>query len=504
MTTARDTSGAPSLFGAAALLMTGRTIAFAATFLTPVVLARCFTPSEFGTYKQLFLVFATLFPVAQCGMAESLFYFLPGARDAAGRYVANSTALLTAAGLATAALLLAGDGAIARWLGNPSLAEYMPLIAAFSLLMLASAGLEIAMTAQESYRRAATVYAIGDLVRGACLVAPALVFRRLDLVLGGVVAYAGARFLLTLAYYRHVFGAALRLDGRRLAQQLAYGVPFGLAVVLEIAQANYHQYAVAHYFDAATFAIYAVGCLQIPFVDFVATSAGSVMMVRFAQARQDGRDDLALEIWRETTRKLALLFFPMVAVLLVCARELIVTLFTERYAGSVVVFQISLATIALSSFATDAVLRSYARMRFLMSLYAVKLALVAVLVGPCLAAFGLPGAILATVAALALSKAVAVVRMARLFGCGARILPWRSLADIARVAALAALAGFLVKWPLQDTPLAAFAAAALVTGGVSVVLVLQWDLVSADERAALADWVRRTIGRAPETVESGG
>ncbi len=492
VTGARRSTEIPSLFGAAALLMTGRTVAFTATFLTPVVLARCFTPGEFGTYKQLFLVFATLYPVAQFGMAESLFYFLPSAREGAGHYVANSTALLTTTGLAATAALLAGSGEIARWLGNPSLAQYMPLIGVFLLLMLGSAGLEIAMTARESYRRAATVYAAGDLLRGACLVVPALLFRRLDLVLGSVVVYAA-------------FGATLRIDRPRLAQQLAYGVPFGLAVVLEIAQANYHQYAVAHYFDAATFAIYAVGCQQIPFVDFVATSAGSVMMVRFAQAREAGRHDLALDIWRETTRKLALLFFPMVAVLLVCARELIVTLFTERYAASVTVFQISLATIALSAFSTDAMLRSYAQTRFLMALYALKLALVAALVGPCLTAFGLPGAILATAIALALSKMIALVRMARLFGCGARILPWRSLVDITRVAAVATLAGFIAKWPLRDTPIAALLAAGLVTGGVSIALALQWGLVSAGERASLADWMRRTIGRAtPEPVESGG
>jgi O-antigen/teichoic acid export membrane protein len=496
---APGTRPAPSLFGAAALLMTGRTVAFAATFLTPVVLARCFTTTEFGTYKQLFLVFGTLYPIAQCGMAESLYYFLPGARKDAGRYVANSMALLTIAGLASTAALFAWSGAIARWLGNPALAAYLPFIGAFLLMILASAGLEIVMVARESYRRAAVVYAVGDLVRGACLVAPALAYRRLDLVLAGVVGYAGLRLLITGEYFRRTFGASFRIDGPRLARQLAYGVPFGLAIVLEIAQANYHQYAVAHAFDAATFAIYAVGCLQIPFVDFVATSASSVMMVKFAQARQQQRDDVALEVWRETSRKLALVFLPLAAVLLVGARELIVILFTARYAGSVLVFQISLITIVLSAFNTDGVLRAYAHTRFLMGLYAMKLGLVALLVGPCLAAFGLPGAILATVVALAASKAIALVRIARLFGCGARVLPWRALADITRVAGVATLAGFSVKWPLGDTPLAALAASTLVAAGVSCVLSLRWGLISADERATVVDWIRRTVGRTSPT-----
>ena len=45
-----------SVFKPALLLMSGRTLAFAATFFIPMVLARIFDPAQFGTYKQLFLV----------------------------------------------------------------------------------------------------------------------------------------------------------------------------------------------------------------------------------------------------------------------------------------------------------------------------------------------------------------------------------------------------------------------------------------------------------------
>ena len=46
-------------FGPAMVLMAGRMVGFAATFFVPIVLARVFTPEAFGTYKQLFLVYAT-------------------------------------------------------------------------------------------------------------------------------------------------------------------------------------------------------------------------------------------------------------------------------------------------------------------------------------------------------------------------------------------------------------------------------------------------------------
>ena len=61
----------------------------------------------------------------------------------------------------------------------------------------------------------------------------------------------------------------MRLDFDLWREQWAYALPFALAVGIEVIQPNFHQYVVASRFDAATFAIYAVGCLQIPLVDLI-------------------------------------------------------------------------------------------------------------------------------------------------------------------------------------------------------------------------------------------
>src|SRR5580700_6520837 len=88
-----------SVFKPALLLMSGRTVAFAATFFIPLVLARVFDASQFGTYKQLFLIWGTIYAVAQMGMASSLYYFLPRQPRMAGPYVANSLLFLAVTGL---------------------------------------------------------------------------------------------------------------------------------------------------------------------------------------------------------------------------------------------------------------------------------------------------------------------------------------------------------------------------------------------------------------------
>ena len=112
-----DTMSRPTM-----LLVAGRAVGFVAAFAIPVVLARIFDRGEYGTYKQLFLVFATLYGLAQLGMAESLYYFVPSrSKESAGRHVANALVTLAAAGLGCLALLYVLRTRVAAWLTNSQL-----------------------------------------------------------------------------------------------------------------------------------------------------------------------------------------------------------------------------------------------------------------------------------------------------------------------------------------------------------------------------------------------
>ena len=82
----------------AALLVTGRVVGLVASFAIGIVLARLFAPAAFGTYKQFFLVYGTLYGLAQLGMAESLYYFVPRNPARTGRYAFNALVTLAVAG----------------------------------------------------------------------------------------------------------------------------------------------------------------------------------------------------------------------------------------------------------------------------------------------------------------------------------------------------------------------------------------------------------------------
>jgi O-antigen/teichoic acid export membrane protein len=425
------------------LLVAGRTIGFAASFIIPILLVRHFNQTEFGTYKQLFLIYGTLYGLAQIGMAESLYYFVPQQPKDSGPYIGNALVTLAAAGLGCMGLLVLGESRIAGWLSNPELSSHMMLLGWFLVLMLISSVFEIVMVSRKQHLVAAWTYAASDVVRTILLVVPAFVHGGLRGVLIGGVAFAVVRLVAMFRWLWFEFGTDLCPDSSLWKRQLAYALPFALAVGIEVLQTNLHQYVVASRFDAATFAIYAVGCLQIPLVDLITTSAANVMMVKMVEDNIDHHAASAIELWHHTMARLALLIFPLAVVLLVLSHDVIVTLFTMRYIGSVPIFMAWTLTILPSVFCVDAVLRVYAETRFLFVMNLLRLMFVVAFIGRFLSAFGLIGAVLVTLIATLLVRLISIARIGRLLRIPAvSILPWRQLTIIGVCAVASAPAAY--------------------------------------------------------------
>lgn len=473
-------------------LMSGRVVGFAASFLIPIALVRIFDQHDFGTYKQLFLIAATLYGIGQLGMAESLYYFLPRSPEAGARHVANTALALVAGGVASLVALLLGGSAVARWLGNPGLAGYDALLGLYVCLTVASASLEIVMVARKRYRLASWTYAALDLMRAALLVGPALLFPDLTWLLWGAVGFGVVRCALAVWYLNREFEGALVPDRALFRTQLAYAMPFALSGIVEIVQASFHQYYVAYRFDAASFAVYAVGCLQIPLVEVATASMLNVMMVRMSEELRDDRPLAAVAVWHDSARKLSMMFFPLLVLLLVTAHPLIAFLFTERYAASTAVFAVSCLSLLLPALAVDAVLRVQADTRVLFGLNVTRLIVTIALIGPLVSRLGLPGAMLATVIAGAVTRALGLVRIGRLLGLSpAGLLPWRALATTLAAAALAGVpaAGALALAELP--PLVALLVAGAIYAPAYVLALSVLGAVTPGERRTVTTWLAR-------------
>lgn len=487
---------AEAIFRPALILMSGRFIGFVVAFAVPMVLARLFSQEDFGTYKQLFLIFGTLFAIAQFGMAESLYYFLPNDQHNAARYVRNTLLVLGGVGLLCLGVMALLREPIARLLNNPLVADYVPLVGVYLLFMLLSVVMEIVLTVRKQHFRASCVYALTDVARAVFYLVPVLLFGGLHGLMLGAIGFALARLIaMLLMIHRELGGARATasepVEGGLLRRHLGYALPFGLAALIETVQVNYHMYAVSWHFDAATFAIYAVGCLQIPVIDLLMTSTSNVMMVSMRERAREGDMAGARALWLDASRKLALVLCPFIGVLLVCAHELIVLLYTETYADSVPIFMIWTLASALTLLLTDGVLRVFAETHFLIVQNLVRLALVAVSINWLMQRFGLTGAVMATVFATLCARLLALFRIKRVMGVHLReLLPWGHLALIILMAAFAAVPALVLKQVLALPLLLQLGVTGLVYCLGYVLLLLWIGPMDTEERRMLLRWAR--------------
>ena len=427
---------------AALMLTIGRTIGFAVAFAIPMILARQFSQEEFGSYRQLFLIYGTLFGLAQIGMAESLYYFLPRDAEKGGHSFANAVLVLIGAATLCAIGLSLAAHRIALKFNNPGLEGYLPGLGLFLALMIVTAVLEITLVSRKQYRTASLVYASSDILKTALFILPVLALHSLSALLLGAVVFASIRALAVLISAWREFGETLRVDWPLLRRQIAYALPFAAAVTVEIIQMNWHQYAVASWFDQKTFALYSVGCLQIPLVDLLATSVGNVMMVRMSEDLAQDRSVLTL--WHQAIERLALVFVPFFVLMLLSAREIITVLYTADYVASVPIFMVSTVAIVFAIVPVDSALRAFARTRMLLALNLFRLALIASTIAWFVSRWGLPGAVLVTIVAAGTAKMIALVRIAQLMRVGIRdVLPWRTM-GVATASAIGALAPILI------------------------------------------------------------
>jgi O-antigen/teichoic acid export membrane protein len=404
--------------------------------------------------------------------------------------------MLGGMGVLFSSLLFLNSNRIASWLNNDALAGYTPLIGVYLIFMLMGTVLEISMITRKRYRLATATYVVSDILRAALLLLPALITRSLEWAFIGGVAFCMLRVAAIARYLYTEFDPAPRFDAGLLRQQLAYALPFFCSVIVHIFQQNYHQYAVSAHFDAATFAIYAVGCLQIPLVDFMATPASNVMMVQMGEDLRQGRPERLLAVWRDTTRKLSFLFFPLVGLLIANAYHLITLLYTTAYADSVPIFMVWAPTILFAVFQTDGVLRTFAQNRFLLVMNLTRLATVFVLMSWSLSAFHLLGPVLVTLAGLFIAKAMSIVRVRKLLRAGvADVLPWKTLAGVFCISVVSAGPAMLLNAKLAFPSIVVLPLAGMAYVVTYTTLLFGLGLLNESEKRAIKGtvsmWMRR-------------
>jgi O-antigen/teichoic acid export membrane protein len=472
-----------------------KTLAFAFSFVLPLLLVRRLSQGDFGIYKQVFLVAGTGTALFSLSFGTSAFYFLPRGQERQASVIFNILLFNLCAGGLAFLLLLFFPQALASLFNSSELIPYAPYIGFIILLWVFSFFLEVVAVANQE-TRAATLFIISaQFTKTALLLSAVLLFGSVRALIYAVIVQAVLQTVILFFYLRSRFPGFWRgFDRQVMRRQLAYALPLGCYGLLYTAQLDLHNYFVSHYFGAAAFAIYAVGCFDLPLVGILGESVGSVMLPRVSYLqKQQERREIILVTFR-AMRKLAAVYFPLYAFLMITGREFIAFLFTDRYAASWPIFAINLTLIPFNILVLDPITRAYAEHRYY--LLKVRAAFIVVLVVALWFGtehLGLLGAIAAVVAAGLAERGAVTLKFARVLGVtwqDAALLKDVGKLALATVAAAAAAAAARVAL-LGAKPFVILVVCGVVFTLVYLTLLLMLDIPDDDE----LDVLRRQAGR---------
>src|SRR5215510_1665786 len=475
----------------AALLMAANVVATVMSFALPLVLVRTMSQTEYGLYKQAFQIITTALCLLNLQVAVSVFYFY---ERAPGKKLQVSLNVMLFYGMVGALVFLgflSWPGWVTLIFQGSDLVPHVPLLGFAIFCSLVSTNLDAVPIAVGDVRIASSLIVASQFTKAVVMIVAGLVFGSLDAILAASVIQSLMQIAFMALYIQRRFGRFLAaVDWRLFRSQIGNALPFGVGGIAAIVQNDMHNYFVSHYFDPATFAIYAVGGFQLPLLGMLSTSFASALNPELAKRKEENNYRAIIDLWMDVIRKLAFFFAPAFALLFVLRREFITLIFTQNYAASVPIFAINLFAMLLGIAVHLHVLRLFDKLKyFRLKLY---LALIPVTLGALYAglrAGGMIGVAVAVVSIQTLDVGVTLAMIKRELGMSRRDL--RRLAPLLRIAAAAAAAAMgalATRFTLRNAhAMATFLICAAVFGLVYLITAAAVGAVSEEEKASLSN-----------------
>jgi O-antigen/teichoic acid export membrane protein len=494
MNTDKPINGKSVLTKRAALLAAAKIVGYGLTLPLPLVLVRLLSQSDFGLYKQAFQLVTTLVALLGLQISVSVYYFMPRHPDKKPQVVMNVLIFYGVVGGLVTLLLALYPRAITPIYKTDDLVAYVPFIGAAMLLWLVSSLLEVVTIADGDVRSASAFTVMIQLTKSALLISAALIFRNIQAIVIAAVAQGALQCVILFLYLKKRYGRFWRsFDFALFKAQLGNALPFGLGALAFGAQADLHNYFVSHYFEPALFAIYSVGCFDIPLLGMLYESVVSVLLPEVARLQVQGDNEGIISLWATAIRKLSFFYVPTYALLFVMREEVITFLFTRQYKESAIILAINLLLLPLYLSVYTSFMRAFDDLRyFRLKLSLVMIPVTCVLLYSGIRMAGLVGAISACVVAQTLDVAVMVTKIARRIGIAPREV--RRLAPVLRTIAASVVAGvaaYVVKISLGDArTLFILAACSSVFAVVFLPVAFMAGAVTDDEKSELMRFYR--------------
>jgi O-antigen/teichoic acid export membrane protein len=439
--------------------------------ISPIILARLLSVTQFGHYRE-FLVYVTLLvSMAAFGINSSLLNFIPTEPTRGWRFV-NQAVLMT---LASSTLVAAGALLAHFGLDDTLLGAHPVAVVVYVWLFVNFDFWEALLIAEKQPYRV-WAYTSGRLVGRLLVVTVAAILTHdVTTIIWSLIGFESLRLLVSLRAWHSRNRTAPRHGLMSWREQLAYCAPFGFGLMLSMFNSWCGSLFVAKMLGPVALAQYTIGVYGQPIINIMRNSLSDVMLGEMAarksknNSRSNG-DDEVLALFRRTTVMTLMVLVGMGVVLARFAETIVITLFSESYRSAIVLFQLYMLALVRESFDFGILIRAINRSTPIMLSSLVALILnvgMLVLVVP---VWGLPGAVIAFVISRVVEGFYLGIQTKQTYG-----VSWRELvrwADVGKVLAAAGAAASVLFIPVWTGLVGAMAGACVFAALFAVLLRL--------------------------------
>jgi O-antigen/teichoic acid export membrane protein len=323
-------------------LFVSQLTSYGVRLVVPFFLVRLMTVAEFGAYRQFFLLELYIALLFQFGSNQSLYYFVPRNERNAGAYFVNCLMLNILTFTAAFTLIGLVREPVSVWLNMAILNDLFWYLVIYKFIWIQVISCDCYLLARQKVKASALFGVLGQVVVSIMTVTAAFYWRDVERIILAMTVARTVQLVGMLAFIQfrlHGFRAEKYLE--EIWSQLRYGVVLGMAGTVWTVQARLHQLFISRYYGTESFAIYSVGCTDIPIMQLFSQSVSVVALGRFAVLERQKDWNGIRNLWTRILTGMYAVAGPTIILLLIVSEPLIRIWFTETYIDAVPIFRIS-------------------------------------------------------------------------------------------------------------------------------------------------------------------
>ncbi len=340
--------------------MLGRGLSQFSVLILGIILVRVLSKENFGTYRQVNLVYMTIAGILSFQLDHSLYYFIPKyGKKLYGTILFQTIVSTFIISILISVCMFFSADFLAEKFGNEKLSGLLKIFALYPFIERFLVLIPSFMISTEKAIRAGVYFVLIALSKIVTVVVLAFFGQSLATIFWGIIFSGSILGVLSfIDVFRVTIPSKWQLNASILSEQVHYTWPLLLTTIIGVVSLQFGKIMISLFFTPEDYAVYSCGAFEIPVVALVTVSINSAIMpdlVRCFEKKELGK---CLNIWQEAIRKCSLIIFPCFVFFFVIGYDLMVLLYGRDYSMAAWPFRIYLIMLPLRVAVYSSLLRA--------------------------------------------------------------------------------------------------------------------------------------------------